>query len=148
MGDSVDGLLTEVARQSLWADRIEKELQMTDMTPVKFMTSPGKVNPMPKKPTQHNPVASTASILSPTEKQAWEEHLNPANKPKFAFPQTVGSEYGFFQNHSKIGKATERNLAFRRRWDQSKGMCAITKFADDYYTLQRRSMYAKQPGTT
>ena len=30
MGDSVDGLLTEVARQSLWADRIEKELQMTE----------------------------------------------------------------------------------------------------------------------
>ena len=61
MSDSVDGLMTEVARQSLWADRIEKELQMTDMTPVKFMTSPGKVNPMPKKPTQHNPVASQAS---------------------------------------------------------------------------------------
>ena len=136
--DCVDKLVSEVARNEIWREHIRKESAMSDkhlgtQTYRLNVSNLGK-NIMAPKPTarQEDGGATVSAKTTEVVDQVMadlEKQTSPRPAERTSVPPTANGEIGWMLGYSKS--------MFRMRWKKDRGLCDVTRYADQSWRLGR-----------
>jgi hypothetical protein len=146
--DCVDKLVSEVARNEIWREHIRKESAMSDkhlgtQTYRLNVSNLGK-NIMAPKPTarQEDGGATVSAKTTEVVDQVMadlEKQTSPRPAERTSVPPTANGEIGWMLGYSKS--------MFRMRWKKDRGLCDVTRYADQSWRLGRNP-FVKTTTTT
>ena len=131
--------------QKLWEEHVKKEMKYLEQKemPV-FMEPRGKLDVGSDKPSSLNPTAVYKELEELRKEQVEYERKVAAGEIKL--PEETDLAKYIYKSTSCYGKNWEKGierLRHTKKWTKPKGMCEITRYADNYSKMSGKSPYAR-----
>ncbi len=141
--DMISDKFNAVAKNQIWAECVRREKKSTDnMLEGKFSINPNKLDYLPLKPTQLDPVELQKALDDDSDikmdpelsKKIADSKRLPQEKTKW--PMTSNQIIGW------MWKEGVKEHEDDKKWSQSLSSCAETRYAKAYVMMSGKSPYA------